>query len=1046
MESATDIRNDSNNLDIPILTLAALFNEAVSIDWLQALSGERASKVLAAMEEGVLQGILKQSQVGVYAFKHPEKQSECLSSFSEEEKAMLHRRVADLIRKEFSDEADMLPTVAHHLMNTVNGLDDSRKLFEAGEALRRTYRQQDALQCYAEVIGNLKSLVGTEADQLFVDAVMRYARLTSPLENPEWIIAAIREAMPRAEGTGMHPSKVLFKMHLAKFEWYRGRQTTAIRQFSEGWAMAQESDNPDTIRYATTFRMFFFFWQGRYHDVVSAYEESATALSRYPRSGFPILTTSLLGESLASCGRVTEGLGMLDGLQDHCREIGDTDNLGDVLLSMACIFLEIGRADDALQILSEIKNTLFEKLSPFSRFVFHRFSAAAFALKKEYGKTVTHIREITALGISIFTRNIFIREDGFIQMAVDMEEDELFALSGQTAEQIIQSALKGRNVFTRGMGYLFKARLLMKKERPPGEILKSLKLSIKWLKTSGHELQLSKTRFDLVRVYLQMGNRINARKAMMKAHRVLARLNPSLIPEDLSPLLEDRPVKDDLLNEILALGQEIVTIRDNRELVMRILSAISQLAGTERGAIFLVENSSGTPVIKLSAAKNLTDDHVDRPSFSPSMDIIRETISSGTGRIVKMDPPESAELLFANAPDVTRSCSCVPIVLKGEIIGALYGDNRFLESSLEKADLNALSFLSGQLAIALDNARAYEEIQQLNRQLMDEKQYYVEKDLRRSRFKDFIGKSSAMQRVFDQINRVADQDTVVLIQGETGVGKELVAMTIQRQSERKERPFISADCSAFSETLITSELFGHEKGAFTGAQSRRIGRFELAHGGTLFLDEIGNIPVEVQVRLLRVLQTKEFQRVGGIQTVHSDFRLITSTNKNLDQEVAGGRFREDLYYRLNVFPISVPPLRERRDDIPLLALYFLRSYSTNTGKPFDGIPKAEMRKLLDYPWPGNVRELQSVVERGVILSSGSRFKVPELTGNREHSLRREVITLAENERRHILRVLEQTGGKIGGKNGAAKHLDLPDSTLYSRMKKLGIASARSPGP
>lgn len=220
-------------------------------------------------------------------------------------------------------------------------------------------------------------------------------------------------------------------------------------------------------------------------------------------------------------------------------------------------------------------------------------------------------------------------------------------------------------------------------------------------------------------------------------------------------------------------------------------------------------------------------------------------------------------------------------------------------------------------------------------------------------------------------------------------------------------------------------------------------RFELADSGTLFLDEIGNIPMDIQVHLLRALQTREFQRVGGIKTIRSDFRLITATNRDLSREVEAGRFREDLYYRINVFPVNVPPLRERREDIPVLALYFLRRNSARMGKSFENIPKREIDKLLKYPWPGNVRELQNVIERGLILSSGSQFKVPQLTGNRTPAPEPEEMTLAENERRHILRVLEKTGGKIRGKDGAAESLGVPYSTLYYRMKKFGIKPAHS---
>jgi len=1025
METTADVRAAGNSQSISILNLAALFGNEFSIDWIQDLSGERASNVLTTMEDGVRQGTLKQVRLGVYAFMHPQEQAEYLSSFSEGEKAKLHRQAVDLIRREFPDNKDMLPLLAHHLMNTANDLDDCRILCEAGEALYRTYRQRDALQCYARVISNLGPVKGTEADQLFVDAVNMYARIYNFTDDPRDPIAKIKEAIVRAEGTG-HPFRALLKMHQAKFEWYRGRQATAIRLFNEGWSVAQSAENPTTKRYAMTLRLFFFGRQGRYRDVVQAYEESAEPVNRFPRGKFPNRAIRLLGESLVLCGRVPEGIGMLDGLRETCREIGDTDSLAGVMVSQAYVFRQIGRVKEAIQILKEAKDLPSEKLDADTRYHFLCGYAEAFALEGDYETAVAHIRE--AMPISYLGEvDLLVHRDACNQICAAMEEDELLRLCGLTSEQIVQSALKSRNVLVRGMGYLFRARRHMKEGRPAKEILRALMLSVKWLEASGNELQLAKTRLELARIHLTTGDQASAKEVMQKVYKILAPIDQSLIPEDLAPLITDRSVKRDFLKEISALGQEIMTIRDNRELVLRILSAINQLTGAERGAIFLVADAGQSPGIRLEAARNLTEEHVGRPGFSSSMEIIRQTIASSNGRIVKLD-----------AQDGIRSCFCVPMVLTGNVVGALYHDSHYFDCSVEEDDLDVLTFLAGEAAIALDNARAYERIRQLNRQLMDEKQYYEEKDLSQFQFRNFVGKSPAMQRVFGQIRQVAAQDTIVLIQGETGVGKELVARTIQRESHRKDNPFISADCSAFSETLIASELFGHEKGAFTGAQSRRIGRFELAHRGTLFLDEIGNIPMGVQVRLLRVLQTKEFQRVGGMQTIHSNFRLISATNKDLSEEVAAGRFREDLFYRLNVFPITIPPLRERKEDIPTLALLFLRSYSKRMGKLFDSIPKTEMKKLIEYPWLGNVREMQNVIERGVLSSSGSRFRVPELPGNRYHAPEKEMITLAENERRHILWVLGKTGGKISGESSASQFLGIPHSTLYYRMKKLGI--------
>ena len=279
----------------------------------------------------------------------------------------------------------------------------------------------------------------------------------------------------------------------------------------------------------------------------------------------------------------------------------------------------------------------------------------------------------------------------------------------------------------------------------------------------------------------------------------------------------------------------------------------------------------------------------------------------------------------------------------------------------------------------------------------------------------------------------------MLIQGETGVGKELVAGLILDNSPRRDKPYIRVNCSAFPETLIASELFGHEKGAFTGADERRVGRFELADGGTIFLDEIGDVPMEVQVRLLRVLQNQEFERVGGSKTLRSDFRLIAATNQDLPKLVKLGKFRKDLYFRLNVFPIFVPPLRDRKEDIPLLSHYFLNNFAKKTGKPFSKIEDGEMAKLVQYDWPGNVRELENVIERGVVLSTPSRFNVPDLNqGYQGGTSRNTAVTLEDMERQHIHWALDQTNWKIRGAGGAAEMLDIHYSTLRSRMKKLGI--------
>jgi transcriptional regulator with GAF, ATPase, and Fis domain len=310
-------------------------------------------------------------------------------------------------------------------------------------------------------------------------------------------------------------------------------------------------------------------------------------------------------------------------------------------------------------------------------------------------------------------------------------------------------------------------------------------------------------------------------------------------------------------------------------------------------------------------------------------------------------------------------------------------------------------------------------------------------------FEGIIGKSHLLLNVFDHISQVAPSNTSVLILGESGTGKEKIANCIHNLSGRKGKPFVKVNCAALPATLIESELFGHEKGAFTGALDKRIGKFERADKGTIFLDEIGEMPVELQVKLLRVLQEREIERVGGRDTIKVDVRIIAATNKNLEKEVADGRFRLDLYYRLNVFPITLPALRDRREDIPALAYYFMNHYNHKAGKKISGISDTVLRKMMAYNWPGNIRELEHLIERSVLLAKGTVIedillptvgKITEATVPEEAALK----TIAENEKDYIISVLKKCNGRIWGPGAAAEILNINPSTLRSKMKKLGI--------
>jgi chemotaxis protein methyltransferase CheR len=335
--------------------------------------------------------------------------------------------------------------------------------------------------------------------------------------------------------------------------------------------------------------------------------------------------------------------------------------------------------------------------------------------------------------------------------------------------------------------------------------------------------------------------------------------------------------------------------------------------------------------------------------------------------------------------------------------------------------------------------QALDEVERLKNRLQAENVYLQSEIKLAHNFEEIIGQSRSIKGVLEQVEQVAATDATVLILGESGTGKELLARAIHSISPRNSHPLVKVDCAALPANLIESELFGHEKGAFTGALMRRIGRFELADEGTAFLDEVGELPIELQVKLLRVLQEGEFERLGSATTTKVDVRVIAATNRNLAKAVATGVFREDLFYRLNVFPIRCPPLRERKEDIPLFVKHFIEKYSAKIGKNIEAVPGNAMDELLQYDWPGNVRELENVVERAVILSKGKQLDLedwlPKTDASSGGSL---ILTLEEKEREHILYVLELTGWKVRGAKGAAELLGMKPTTLEARMKKLDI--------
>lgn len=406
--------------------------------------------------------------------------------------------------------------------------------------------------------------------------------------------------------------------------------------------------------------------------------------------------------------------------------------------------------------------------------------------------------------------------------------------------------------------------------------------------------------------------------------------------------------------------------------------------------------------------------------------------------VEQLDPkfmkPEVYQILVNEG---VRSCCFLPLHGHGRTLGVLaFGIAD--ENSFTPEQLEFLVQVSNQVAVAVENAIAFQQIEVLKDRLAQEKLYLEDEIRTEMNFEEIVGDSTSLRQVLQQVETVAPTDSTVLILGETGTGKELVARALHNRSRRKDRTFVKLNCAAIPTGLLESELFGHEKGAFTGAISQRIGRVELANHGTLFLDEVGDIPLELQSKLLRVLQEREFERLGSTTTKQVDVRLIAATNRDLQKMIAENQFRSDLYYRLNVFPVRIPPLRERPDDIPLLVRHFTQKYARRMEKHIETIPSAAMKMLMEWHWPGNIRELENFIERAVILTTNHALNVP-LSELRSNDMNKPTSVHGEfSEREKIVRMLKDTRGRVGGPDGAATRLGLKRTTLIARMKKLGI--------
>lgn len=1030
----TDHPFEQNHSDY--LAIASLFYADFSIDWIQALTGSKASSIIAALEKGLSQGLLVRRNNGFYCFTDNTKKEALLASLKTETKKRYHAMAADVLLGDISyDNKDHIISLAHHLLEIDNSMETCRLLVRAGEIYSSNYSSEEAFRCYEKSISDLEQLDNPEACRLFVDTSIKYSKISTVYCDTFQILSVLKKALAKAQSGNMVSYQPILLMHLAKTEWLRSNYNEALKHFEKGQKLAEKINNPLLKRQAKIFSAFFLYWQGRYREAVFSYEQSVADIDQFPEGTFPILASITVGYCYTQIGQTSQGLGMLHSIHRHCLEKGN-DNLASIAsYGIGAALLNLKKTDEALEHFKISFKEAQKRRNEYSMMLGSSCLAYIYFLKNNRKRSLYYLRNF--LSHSKRRQAMVLRDNIYLmELSHAMEQDKYPRFEELSLQSEMEKAIHDKNVFLKGVAYRYLAEMQIQAKSDHHVISAAFKKSLHWLNLSGQKVEIAKTRISLARHYLTLGNTYKAKEQITLAADNQTPELQSMVPDEFRPLLRNQNPEESLLENIFKLGREIVAINENSELLQHIITTVNYLIGAERGALFVCANNADKQQFRLKASKNITPEEIDHSGFLSSMNMINNVAVTGKALILGPDADAGEGCI-----EKIYSRICVPLTLKNELVGILYHDNRLLNRVFQESDLKLLTHFAAFAAFAIANAERTEQHNRIHSKLLAEKSYFEDQDLRNLRYENIIGESPAMKKVFSLIDQVAATNTTVLIEGETGVGKELIARAIFRQSPRQDKPFVRVHCNALTESLIPSELFGHEKGAFTGAIGRRIGRFELADEGTLFLDEIGELPPDIQVRLLRVLQTKEFERVGGSETIRSDFRLIVATNRNLKEEVAAGRFRADLYYRLNVFPIAIPPLRERLEDLQELIRHFVDIYASQRGKAFQGISEAHMNRMLKYNWPGNVRELENIIERAVILSKGSFIDIPELEGsssNRHSLFPSPGPTLKDNERNHILWALQKTGGKIHGPGGAAELLEIHPSTLHSRMKKLNI--------
>jgi transcriptional regulator with GAF, ATPase, and Fis domain len=1012
----------------------------VTIDTLCELSGAPALPVLNVLENLRRRGLVTRKKglpQGVY-YPNPArlKPPESSGELDESTRKALRRIINHYNRTMAEGEAKIL--ILAELYRKLGDLAAGGGVFkQAAGILLRTGRSDQAQEYYDLLLKKYQEARVTEntVEDFLDSALGKIAAAKHLMTIPEQV-ALLTQAERAAQRFQRWDHLPRIKLALGNELQAAGQDKKAFRYMGDFWRLAERVGDPRMLKMATLMMGEFLHWKGKFAEVVRRYEEVVEDLEEFGDDEATLRAIARVGLCYVRCGRIARGMGMIDAVRAkadllHLPQIAIFSDL----MALIALF-ELRKTAEAEVVLNRLSALPADQLGHYILWPVEACQGYIRCMGGDYDGAFAHLQR--AVEHSRYVG--WLHQNGAWNFELlDMLEARGFVHREWNYRMEIQRMLHWDDIYMKGVSYRYRALRLLEKQQPLNRVLADLKKSEKYLEESGAEIELARTRIALGNLAFKRGELKAAHTYLGKAWRFFSNVDQSLFPKDLLAIMPQEQKMEVMIDRIVEINESLGTLQDLSSFLERAINLALDLTMAMRGAFF-TPGPDGK--LALTASRNLDPSILRQEQVTRVMEVVQETARLGREVVLPGLSPEFRLSETALLEAGIHSLICRPVRLADQTHGYLYLDNRLGRKPFPADNLPLVRLIANQIAVGLANIRTYDEIKVRRDRLEDEAIFYRRELGLVNPAETLIGRSRALGRIVDQIRQVAATDSSVLILGETGVGKELVAKAIHNLSGRKDGPFIPVNLVALPPDLVASELFGHEKGAFTGAVGRHKGRFELADRGTLFLDEIGDLSSRVQVKLLRVLQEGSFERLGSARPVKSDFRVVAATNQDLLRQVREGAFREDLYYRLNVFPIQVPPLRERREDIPLLAQHFLAQCCQQMGKKIKRIPAEEMKKLLDYPWPGNVRELKHFIERAVILADGSHIA---FSGLDEDSATRDttaepagLLPLAEMERDYLKKVLQATRWKVSGRNGAAAILGLKPTTLFFRMKKLGL--------